>query len=261
MTPGSITEFVATYPMDREPENNREQNNASLDESFENVSSYSVISPSASSVSNDWAEFVRRPSPPKLPKRPTPGPSTPSPATISVTYAVRNGQPKPSPPPPPPSRSRAPPSNRSSLTSTTASSDRSSVISQPTPRSSTSSYRPSIATKTAVTSTPQLTTRPTPVPPAAKRRYEAVFVSNILAQRRAVAGTRDRALSPPMGRKARQAAGWRGLSVDLITNPQENETVEAVDEEVGPDEKLSGLVVAAIWKSSKLERAKLRDIW
>ena len=103
--------------------------------------------------------------------------------------------------------------------------------------------------------------RPTPAPPAAKRRYEAVFESNVLAQRRAAAGARDRALSPTMGRKARQAAGWRGLSVDLITNPQENGGVEAVDEEVGPNEQLDGRIVAAIWKSSKLERAKLRDIW
>lgn len=103
--------------------------------------------------------------------------------------------------------------------------------------------------------------RPTPVPPAAKRRYEVVFVKNIQAQRRVAAGARERALSPPMGRKARQAAGWRGLSVDLITNPQENGGVETVDEEVGLDEKLDARIVSAIWKCSRLERTKLRDIW
>lgn len=103
--------------------------------------------------------------------------------------------------------------------------------------------------------------RPTPVPPAAKRRYEAVFVKNVQAQRRVAIGAHERALSPPMGRKARQAAGWRGLSVDLITNPQENGNTETVDEEVGPDEKLDARVVSVIWKCSKLERAKLRDIW
>lgn len=64
-----------------------------------------------------------------------------------------------------------------------------------------------------------------------------------------------------MGRKTRQAAGWRGLSVDLITNPQENGAPEHADDDVGPEEKLSGKVVKAIWKCSKLERRKLRDIW
>lgn len=265
-TPGSVSNFVATFPSDRddrEGENGREQDNASLDESFENVSVSSIASPSVSSVIHGWAEFTRRPSePPKLPRRPTPGsspsnvPSASTPA-ISVPYAVRPTVSKPAPPPPP-SRTRAPPppSNRSSLNSTSASSDRSSVISQATSRTSVSSYRPSVPPKTTPTASPQLL-RPTPVPPAAKRRYETVFNKNILVQRRMSA----RAPSPPMGRKTRQAAGWRGLSVDLITNPQENGAPEAVDGEVGPEERLSGQVVAAMWKCSKLERRKLREIW
>jgi hypothetical protein len=62
-----------------------------------------------------------------------------------------------------------------------------------------------------------------------------------------------------MGRKARQAAGWRGLSVDFITNPPEN--ADAVDENVEPDEKLGGHVVALVWKCSRLELGKLRVIW
>ncbi|EKM55268.1 uncharacterized protein PHACADRAFT_255764 [Phanerochaete carnosa HHB-10118-sp] len=264
-TPGSVSNFVATYPIDREDretENCRERDSASLDESFENVSSSSITSPSVSSVSTDWAEYVRRPSePPKLPKRPTPGPSsssTSSPATpmISVPYAVRPIASKPAPPPPP-SRTRPPhpPSNRSSLNSTSASSDRSSIISQATSRTSVSSYRPSAPPKLVIPSTSPQVLRSAPAPPTAKRRYEIVFDNNILAQRRAAV------LSPPMGRKSRQAAGWRGLSVDLITNPQENRAQETVDEEVGPEERLNGQVVVTIWKCSRLERGKLRDIW
>lgn len=76
---------------------------------------------------------------------------------------------------------------------------------------------------------------------------------------------KERALSPPPGRKARQAAGWRGLSVDLITNPEHagalSPGVEAIDEEVGPDERLGGRVVARIWQTSRLERVKLQSIW
>lgn len=85
----------------------------------------------------------------------------------------------------------------------------------------------------------------------------------------------DRAKSPPPGRKARQAAGWRGLSVDLITNPEENshgkagmekqnskeKESESEIEEVGNEERLDGRVVAVVWKASKLDPGKLKEIW
>jgi len=86
-------------------------------------------------------------------------------------------------------------------------------------------------------------------------------------------------LSPLAARKARQAAGWRGLSVDLITNPQDHplkksdagkENGRNLGEGFGRegdgdgdelDGKLDGYVVKLIWRTSKLEREKLRAIW
>jgi hypothetical protein len=76
------------------------------------------------------------------------------------------------------------------------------------------------------------------------------------------------------GRKMRKAAGWRGLSVDLITHPEENAlapndtgngSLESMDsnetEDVRPDDRLDGYTVKRIWTCSKLEPSKLRDIW
>lgn len=97
--------------------------------------------------------------------------------------------------------------------------------------------------------------------------------------------------SPPPGSgRRRQAAGWRGLSVDLITNPEMmqhcggkedgvdglnggvekmKEVGKVVDkvkdqgkgEIVGPEERLDGRVVKRIWRTSKLGDAKLKEIW
>ena len=101
------------------------------------------------------------------------------------------------------------------------------------------------------------------MPPAARKRYEAVFTVNVIAARQV-----KRAKSPPPIRKPRQAAGWRGLSVDLITNPEEispntDHAVrsELIEEEVGSEEKLDGETVKAIWRLSRLERTILRTIW
>lgn len=78
-----------------------------------------------------------------------------------------------------------------------------------------------------------------------------------------------------MKRSMRQNAGWRGLSVDLITdNPTEGgkdangskagskegdlkEEYEIVEK----DASLDGKVVKMIWQKSKLDKSKLRDIW
>ena len=74
-------------------------------------------------------------------------------------------------------------------------------------------------------------------------------------------------------KKNRQAAGWRGLSVDLITNPGEhpldianrkefNEGRIGKDGEVvKPSERLDGSIVKLIWSTSKLDKGRLRDIW
>lgn len=110
-------------------------------------------------------------------------------------------------------------------------------------------------------------------------RYEGVFAANVLCRRRAEkerANAKPAMLSPLAARKTRQAAGWRGLSVDLITNPGEHplrasEDVKGkslaeednTEEElvVGPGEKLDGRVVRNIWGESKLEKGKLKNIW
>ena len=264
-TPGTANSFshhVATYPVDREDFDQdrgslREQDAVSLDESFENLSMTSAVSPSISSVSYDWEVYAhkRAPEPPKLPQRPSKPPASAptSPRHSPLLVPKRDG------PPPPPPRSR-PPSSRNSLASTSAASqsDRSSIL-------STATSRTSVSTRSTTTPKPKMAqlTRPTPVPPAARKRYEAVFNGNVIAARQV-----ERAKSPPPGRKSRQAAGWRGLSVDLITNPEEitsNAGLSArgdpAEEEVGAEERLDGSTVRAIWKLSRLERATLRVIW
>lgn len=134
--------------------------------------------------------------------------------------------------------------------------------------------------------------RPTPIPPAARKRYEAVFNGNALASRKMrekengqtngyangfLGPSRLDAKSPPPGNRKRQAAGWRGLSVDLITNPEvvqeavngpsweKKEGSETGEKEkggdVGLEERLHGRVVAKIWRASKLDNAKLKELW
>nr|VWP00212.1 G-protein comlpex beta subunit CpcB [Ganoderma boninense] len=261
-TPGtanSLANHVATYPMDRDDDHDkgslRDLDAVSLDESFENLSMTSAVSPSvSSSLSHDWEVYAKR-EPPKLPQRPSkPSASAPtSPRTSPHLIPKRDG------PPPPPPRSR-PPSSRNSLASTSAAStsDRSSILSNATSHTS-------VSTRSTTTPKPKsaMLTRPTPVPPAARKRYEAVFNGNVVAVRQV-----KRAKSPPPLRKPRQAAGWRGLSVDLITNPEEigssaSTTIrpEPIDEEVDEEDRLDGETVKAIWKLSRLERATLRVIW
>lgn len=75
-------------------------------------------------------------------------------------------------------------------------------------------------------------------------------------------------LSPTEARGARRAAGWRGLSVDLITGDRNaeassshKEDSEEVDEAVGCSDRLEGCFVKSIWVKSKLDREKLNEIW
>ncbi|KAH9900965.1 hypothetical protein C8Q73DRAFT_676417 [Cubamyces lactineus] len=285
-TPGSLSNHVATFPVEHDDhEHNseadrgsiREPDAISLDESFENLSVTSAVSPSVSSASHDWEVYATKREPPKLPQRPSKSPSVPpSPRHSPLLVPKRDG-----PPPPPPPRPR-PPSSRNSLASTSAAStsasasDRSSILSTATSRTSVSTRSVSASATTSATVTPKpksaQLSRPTPVPPAARKRYEAVFNGNVLAARQI-----ERAKSPPP-RKPRQAAGWRGLSVDLITNPEAIPGAErapssgsgsvagsragSMDEsDVGAEEKLDGAVVRAIWKLSRLERETLRVIW
>ena len=76
-------------------------------------------------------------------------------------------------------------------------------------------------------------------------------------------------LSPTEARGARRAAGWRGLSVDLITGDRnaeafasrKEEDSEEVDEAVRRSDRLEGCFVKSIWVKSKLAREKLNEIW
>ncbi|KAG6877578.1 hypothetical protein C0992_009661 [Termitomyces sp. T32_za158] len=104
--------------------------------------------------------------------------------------------------------------------------------------------------------------RPTPVPHAARLRYDAVFDANVRQHRRADAQKavqRPALLSPEQARGThRRAAGWRGLSVDLITAAQD---APADDDAVGPSDKLEGRFVKPIWRRSRLGRKTLAEIW
>lgn len=269
-TPGSISNFIATYPVD---------STDSLSESFEDVSATS-LSPATerkihSEFENARAKAANRsstqtvtlpsamfspqaPTPPKLPQRPSPptssrnsiksppplpsrtlsqrtatsgggsGSSTPrsTPASpistpqlssmIPTSYAVRRA------PPPPPSRASYA-SDRSSIhsafsTSSSGHSHNSRVLAFNHPDSSLN----------ALASAAARTKRPTPVPLAARRRYEKVFKVNVVQRRKVLEEQKARkkreqengflrpesVASPGRGRRA---AGWRGLSVDLIT--------------------------------------------
>lgn len=68
-------------------------------------------------------------------------------------------------------------------------------------------------------------------------------------------GGASAASSPSTPRK-----GWRGLSVDLITNPVEN-IVPPDPDESQENWKLDGQIVKVIWSKSKLRPEKLREIW
>ncbi|EFI28359.1 hypothetical protein CC1G_13893 [Coprinopsis cinerea okayama7 len=326
-TPNSLSNFIASYPGDHASE----ADTASLADSFEDVSASSLASPATErmiSMDFERARALRGNGiPPKLPQRPTSnssGFSTPSSARSSMkspppvppsrssqtirggsstprsipgspvihptstnyvtpiptTYAVRR------PPPLPPSRA----------------SDRSSVQSNATTFSissaSTQSHRPLSRTNTltSISSTNSSSRviqvkRPTPVPAAARKRYEAVFNGNVIQRRRAEKRQRKLTLMKLQGNgeensngllspnefRGRRAAGWRGLSVDLITGDpdsvaqqleeqnkqkkKEQEDVEQVNEFVDKDERLEGVVVKLIWKRSGLDKKRLAEIW
>ncbi|KAK0228897.1 hypothetical protein IW262DRAFT_1353658 [Armillaria fumosa] len=159
------------------------------------------------------------------PIQPTPPKLPKRPPSASSTVSTR----RPAPPPPPAS-------SRSSITST----------------------RPSSSTSLA----PSLT-RPTPIPPAARARYTSLFDRNI--SQRNLARQQHTAKPPPAlpflsPRKSRQAAGWRGLSVDLITGTDDLPTADSDSEDDSPL-TLPPHIVKLIWRKSCLEDTKLAQIW
>ncbi|KAI0949867.1 hypothetical protein AcV7_008511 [Taiwanofungus camphoratus] len=283
----------------------RDDREGSLDESFEDVSvPNSAVSPSVAARACGWEALASantktmttaKSTPPKLPQRPMKPPLPPShpvsppsssplsPSTKTITPPPSRTTPKPPPlHPPPPIRTR-PPSSRSSTASTTStstipsvfasSSDRSSIRSASTGTSFTSpSSVPKVSLMpqkpTPMLKGPAQLGRQPPVPPAARARYEALFTRNVLAQRRALSHSHVPS-SPPT--HMRKAAGWRGLSVDLITNAPESPSASATasgsgriaedEDEVGEDERIEAELVRRIWSLSRLDGATLRAIW
>ncbi|KAK0463755.1 uncharacterized protein EV420DRAFT_1638675 [Desarmillaria tabescens] len=200
---------------------------ASSISSFHSVSLDGQTSTDGDSIDDSSYENVSpiQPTPPKLPKRPPSASST----LTSTTSTTRR------PPPPPPPAS----SSRSSITST-----------RPSSRASSTSFAPSL-------------TRPTPIPPAARARYTSVFDRNI--SQRNLARQQRKAKPPPTlpflsPRKSRQAAGWRGLSVDLITGSDDLPAAESDSEDDSPL-TLPPHIVKLIWRKSRLEDTKLAQIW
>ncbi|KIY50797.1 hypothetical protein FISHEDRAFT_71117 [Fistulina hepatica ATCC 64428] len=269
----SLSDTEIAQSPHRLPANNDDTDDFSLGgDSFDDMSGTSYGSPTALDATLQAANQI----PPKLPQRPSP-PSPKSSKTAPPTVQLPTHPARPLPqmasspfprsssttaytrraPPPPPSRSSA--SDVSSLFSTT------SITS-----TSTNSARAS----------KQSLMRPTPVPPAAQKRYEALFDANVVqckraARRRAegkpIPPPKPALLSAATTRKSRHAAGWRGLSVDLITGPDDllitmdgdddavNEA--SIDMQAGPNDRLDGCAVCLLWECSKLNRHKLSVIW
>ena len=288
----------------------------SLDESFENVStissSYSYDFAYGSFPPN------KPQIPPRLPERPNklrtnhPTNSTfmtqtaitsppRSPIHLPLTRVSSSSSTTSSrrmPPPPPPHHrnsvaSRTIPS-RGSPPSTSAS-DRSSILSTATTGTSYtsgSSHTPTINNSATGSMNPSSNkfARQPPIPASARHRYEKLFYANVDVRKKTkldkshneVAGLLGvpgvGASRPTSIKKARKAAGWRGLSVDLVTNPAENlpslppsqpgsrrGSIESAGSagvmERGKDDRLEGVIVRRIWMCSNLDREKLRAIW
>ena len=286
--PGSVTNFIATYPVDLDrtsTKKNHEADDISLTESYENVSTTSLASPATERmITLDWEKAMakRKTVPPKLPKRPG---STKSPVTKPPAI-------QPPPPPPYPIRRVATSSHSSSSSlivtptlSTTATSSSSTFATNYTPRRvapppppSRSSDRSSIASSATTYSfssgsqshqshkSSLKTKRPTPVPLAARKRYEVVFNANIMQRRKAEESKLQKPLLNVAEVRSRRAVGWRGLSVDLLTTNDvaqqlNHENGSAINDMVGPNEKLEGPIVRQIWKRSGLHNSRLAEIW
>ncbi|KIL69839.1 hypothetical protein M378DRAFT_97897 [Amanita muscaria Koide BX008] len=306
-TDSSTPSHIATFPIELEQERDFSvksygSDSVSLSESYEEVPSIIVASPATERLINlDWgrASAQRKFQHPTLPLRSSPSPKP--------TTGMQTPLPRSLPPKVPPSTSTPPiirPSLSSSSTSTLSntlnsnmsrrvppppsrSSDRSSVRSNATSESSFSvtyptyqsnQNKPVTLPQTITTLQPSLvhkTRRPTPIPPKARKRYEDVFDANVIHLRKVEKQRKVKPalLSPPEARKIRQAAGWRGLSIDLTTaavdhpmaskakESRNHDDEESVDKAVGSNEVLEGCIVRCVWMRSSLDKSRLRDIW
>ncbi|KAJ7256526.1 hypothetical protein B0H12DRAFT_1232850 [Mycena haematopus] len=223
----SISSFHSVSLSDQSPtpsptaaQHTIEHTTGSSAESFEELSASAAFSSPTTSalISQDWERAMARRQPPKLPARPPP------PTTIS----------------PPPIRRTAPPPP----------SDRASIRSFASASSSASASTSKSALSTPIAA---LTSRPPPVPPAPRRRYDALFSSLFSAH-----AQRPALLVP----RRRTAAGWRGLSVDLIRDPAVGANGQPSSPSLDDDvETLPGPVIRVLWSRSRLPLPVLSAIW
>ncbi|KAF8636608.1 hypothetical protein AX17_003418 [Amanita inopinata Kibby_2008] len=305
-TPSSLSNHIASFPVDQDHERDLSvkshgSDSISLDESYEEVSSTSLASPATEELINlDWERATARqkPLPPKLPKRPS----------SSATSGISSVRPTPPRPPPPfvtPRSTPTSPITRPSSSSSSVSTLPSTHITIPPSRRMPPPSRPPDRGSTLNNGTSDITfsvnyptyqsnqripprqipsttlvgpshkpRRPTPVPSAARKRYESLFDVNVIQWQKAEKqrNSTPSSLSPTETRRTRQAVGWRGLSIDLSTadeeHPNPNKAKEQTDGDeerakqvVGSDEILEGHIVRCIWTRSGLSVARLREIW
>jgi hypothetical protein len=105
---------------------------------------------------------------------------------------------------------------------------------------------------------PVATHRRTPVPPAAKKRYDILFDMNINTGKQ-----NGKLSSSTASSRSRTNSGWRGLSVDETHNPTLGKSKSSAEFSASgkDDQRIDGLMVKTIWSCSKLERDVLRTIW
>lgn len=125
-------------------------------------------------------------------------------------------------------------------------------ISSPRPREQApTAYPPMHARNGHHSSSAHATKRPTPIPGAARARYDALFDHNIEQQRKtAKSKSQSQALRPP-----RRADGWRGLSIDWTGD------ADSLSGAPQTEERLRSPIVKQIWSWSRLPQETLKQIW
>ncbi|KAL0581107.1 hypothetical protein V5O48_000896 [Marasmius crinis-equi] len=228
---------------------------------------------------------------PSSPANPSP---TPIHSSVSESWTLTSPNPTSAPSSPPPSQN---PPYSPYLRRTTSNSSFNSINKQKPPPPPIPKSKPDISggitnlkRRLSQASTAS-TSRPTPAPATARRRYEAVFDENVRQSRRAKRermktralererenllslgnGEKPARLSPEQARKTRNSsAGWRGLSIDLVTGEKGGESKDkgmfnGSDEDderpVGANERLEAGLVKIIWSRSRLPKERLKEIW
>ncbi|KAJ7074140.1 hypothetical protein C8F01DRAFT_1242410 [Mycena amicta] len=254
LSDGSPSPSMAVFPQHRTPTegnmtipavhpNTTGSSGSVGSESFEELTASAALASPATAeiISHDWERAIAAASrkiPPKLPARPT----IASPPKISPPPTRRAA------PPPPPAGDRA---SIRSFASASSSTSASTSLTSRTSSSTSLPQKPILQFSSPPTLKPTssiLTSRPPPVPAGPRKRYDALFSS--LHSGYASQNSSPKTLSPPK----RRAAGWRGLSVDLIMDPNG-------DVGSGSGEVLPAAVVRAVWCRSRLPVQILSSIW